>query len=58
MVESPTYLAADSWLPDDALLCVDLSNPSAAHSYLVTAAGTVAPLGTGEATWATTNVEW
>jgi hypothetical protein len=58
VVESATYLAADSWLPDDALLCVDLGNPSAAHSYLVTPAGAVTPLGTGEATWATTDVEW
>ena len=58
VVTTSTYLAADSWLPDDALLCVDLSNPSAAHSYLVTAAGAVTPLGSGEATWATTNVEW
>jgi hypothetical protein len=58
VVTSPTYLAADSWLPDDTLLCVDLSNPSAAQSYLVTATGTVTPLGPGEATWATTNVEW
>jgi hypothetical protein len=58
LVDSPTYLAADSWLPDDSLLCDDLSNPGAAHSYLVTPAGTVSPLGDGEATWATTDVEW
>jgi hypothetical protein len=58
LVDSPTYLAADSWLPDDTLLCVDLSHPSAGHSYLVTAAGAVTLLGAGEATWATTNVEW
>ncbi|HEY6471205.1 MAG TPA: hypothetical protein VI434_15740 [Candidatus Dormibacteraeota bacterium] len=58
LVDSPTYLAADSWLPDDTLLCDDLSNPGAAHSYLVTATGTVTPLGDGEATWATTDVEW
>jgi len=58
VVNSPIYLAADSWLPDDTLLCVDLSNPSAAHSYLVTSAGTVTPLGDGESTWSVTNVEW
>lgn len=58
VVNTSTYLAADSWLPDDTLLAVDLSNPGAAHSYLVSAAGTVTPLGAGEATWATTNVEW
>ncbi len=57
-VNTSTYLAANSWLPDDTLLCDDLSNPGAAHSYLVTAAGTVTPLGSGEATWTTTNVEW
>jgi hypothetical protein len=58
LVDSPTYLAADSWLPDDTLLCDDLSNPGAAHSYLVTPTETVTPLGDGEATWATTDVEW
>jgi hypothetical protein len=57
-VNTSTYLAADSWLPDDTLLCVDLSNPSHGNSYLVTAAGAVTLLGAGEATWATTNVEW
>lgn len=58
VVNSPTYLAADSWLPDDTVLCDDLSNPAAAHSYLVTATGAVTALGSGEATWATTDVEW
>ncbi len=58
VVNSPTYLAADSWLPDDTLLCDDLSNPSAGDSYLVTAGGAVTVLGAGEATWATTDVEW
>jgi hypothetical protein len=58
VVNSPTYLAEDSWLPDDTLLCNDLSNPAAPHSYLVTAAGAVTSLGAGDATWATTNVEW
>ena len=58
VVNSPTYLAADSWLPDDTLLCIDLSNPSAPRSYLVTSAGTVTPLGDGDATWSVTNVEW
>jgi hypothetical protein len=58
VVDSPTYLAADSWLPDDTLLAVDLSNPGTAQSYLVTSDGTVSALGTGEATWAITDVEW
>ena len=58
VVASPTYLAADSWLPDDTLLAVDLGNAPAGHSYLVTPTGSVSLLGTGEATWAITNVEW
>jgi hypothetical protein len=30
LVDTSPYLAADSWLPNDRLLCNDLSNPSRA----------------------------
>ena len=51
LVNSPTYLAADTWLPDDRLLCNDLSNPSRPTAYLVTPGGGVSVLANGDATW-------
>jgi hypothetical protein len=57
-VSSPTYLAADSWLPDGALLCTDLSSAMAPQSYLVTSTGAVSAFASGEAVWSTTDVLW
>ena len=58
LVDTTTYLAADSWLPDDRLLCNDLSNPGQSASYLVTPQGGVSALATGEATWTGGGVTW
>jgi hypothetical protein len=58
LVDTPTYLAADSWLPDGTLLCTDLSNAMAPQSYLVTTAGVISPLAAGDAVWSTTDVLW
>lgn len=58
LVNTPTYLAADSWLPDGTLLCTDLSNAMAPHSYLVTTAGVISPFAAGDAVWSTTGVFW
>jgi hypothetical protein len=51
LVNTPTYLAADTWLPDDRLLCNDLSNPGRPTAYLVTTGGDVSVLANGDATW-------
>ena len=58
LVSTPTYLAADSWLPDGTLLCTDLSSAMSPQSYLVTAAGVVSPFASGDAVWSTTDVSW
>jgi hypothetical protein len=58
LVTTPTYLAADSWLPDGTLLCTDLSNAMSPQSYLVTTAGVVSPFASGDAVWSTTDVSW
>jgi hypothetical protein len=57
-VNSSTYLAADSWLPDGTLLCTDLSNAMAPQSYLVTPAGVVSAFASGDSVWSTTDVLW
>ncbi len=58
LVSTPTYLAANSWLPDGTLLCTDLSNAMSPQSYLVTTAGTVTRFAPGDAVWSTTEVSW
>jgi len=58
LVDTTTYLAADSWLPDDRLLCDDLSNTSQYAAYLVTPQGGVSALATGDATWTGGGVTW
>ncbi len=57
-VATSTYLAADSWLPDDTLLCNDLSNPSGAVAYLVSREGVVSAFSAGDATWVGGGVDW
>jgi hypothetical protein len=57
-VATSTYLAADSWLPDDTLLCNDLSNPSGAVAYLVSPQGVVSEFSPGDATWVGSGVDW
>ncbi|MGA7989508.1 MAG: hypothetical protein WCB51_14055 [Candidatus Dormiibacterota bacterium] len=58
LVNTQTYLAASSWLPDGTLICTDLSDPMAAHSYLVTPAGVVTPFVSGDSVWTVTDVIW
>jgi hypothetical protein len=58
LVNTPTYLAAGSWLPDGTLLCTDLSNPMAPHSYLVTPSGVISQFVPGDAVWSVTDVIW
>jgi hypothetical protein len=57
-VATSTYLAADSWLPDDTLLCNDLSNPGGAVSYRVSVEGVLSAFSLGEATWVGGGVDW
>jgi hypothetical protein len=52
------YLAADSFLPDDDVLCNNLSDPNQSSAYVVTPSGAASQLAAGEATWAGNSVVW